>query len=187
MHHSVVRNSHRLSKKVIHSCLWLVLPFALCHHAIGQVYVDIAATGANDGTSWADAYTDLQVALASTASGEIWVAAGVYHPTTCSPCLDADRSIAFDLKDNVAVYGGFDGTESNISQRDFNANLTILSGDIGTAMDSTDNSYHVCRAVHVNSSCILDGVIVEQGNADNSSVSTDNIFGGGNICRRAHQ
>jgi hypothetical protein len=72
-----------------------------------QVYVDGSATGANDGSSWFDAYTDLQVALLNTNSGEIWVAQGTYTPITCDPCNDADRLTAFAMKNNVALFGGF--------------------------------------------------------------------------------
>ncbi len=44
-------------------------------------YVKHDAAGANDGTSWTDAYTDLQRALAVAVHGdEIWVARGVYVP-----------------------------------------------------------------------------------------------------------
>ena len=43
------------------------------------IYVSQAATGANDGTSWVDAFTDLQAGLALAAPGDstqVWVAAG---------------------------------------------------------------------------------------------------------------
>ncbi|RMH10848.1 MAG: hypothetical protein D6698_17240, partial [Gammaproteobacteria bacterium] len=68
------------------------------------LYVNAAATGVNNGTSWTDAYTDLQDALNSTCTGitEIWVAAGTYKPTS-----GTDRSVSFVMKNNLAIYGGF--------------------------------------------------------------------------------
>ena len=71
------------------------------------VFVDASATGANDGTSWADAYADLQDALATAVSGDdIWVAAGTYKPTSTM-----DRTVSFVMVEGVGIYGGFAGNE----------------------------------------------------------------------------
>ncbi|MCB0637809.1 MAG: gliding motility-associated C-terminal domain-containing protein [Lewinella sp.] len=157
---------------------WLVTAlFLLSFSLSAQVFVDASAAGANNGTSWANAYTDLQTALANTNSGQLWVAAGTYYPTTCNPCSAADRGMVFDLKDNVALYGGFVGTEVSLGQRNYTTNLTILSGHIGGG-GIGDNSQHVVRALNVNNSAILDGFIVEGGNADGAS-GVDYNFGGG--------
>src|SRR4029077_7774820 len=73
---------------------------------------------------WATAFTDLQPALAASNSGdEIWVATGTYKPTAT-----ADRTISFAMKDGVAIYGGFIGTETTRSQRNPIANPVTLSG-----------------------------------------------------------
>ncbi|HAQ67990.1 MAG TPA: hypothetical protein DCR70_09735, partial [Phycisphaerales bacterium] len=87
------------------------------------------ATGAGTGTSWADAYAgpaSLQTALAAAVSGDqIWVKAGTYRPSTTGL-----RTASFTMKSGVAIYGGFVGTESTLSQRDWKTNVTILSGDL---------------------------------------------------------
>jgi predicted outer membrane repeat protein/parallel beta-helix repeat protein len=137
-------------------------------------YVKWDASGANDGTSWVDAYIDLQFALSSAIGGdEIWVAAGTYKPTT-----GTDRAVSFALKNAVAIYGGFAGTETLLTQRDPAANATILSGDIGAVGDNNDNSYHVVVGSNTNSSAILDGFTVTGGNA-NDTVSSQHEYGGG--------
>lgn len=54
--------------------------------AQGVLFVDADATGAADGSSWADAFPDLQQALAILeAGGEVWVAEGVYRPPPRAP------------------------------------------------------------------------------------------------------
>ena len=138
-------------------------------YEIGRIYVDLTATGANNGRSWNDAFTDFQDALAVGGGGDqIWVAQGTYRPISCAPCDDADRQVSFNLPSDVEAYGGFNGTETQLSQRDWENNPTILSGDIGTAIDSTDNSYTVVYAQNVSEKTILDGFIIEEGNADGS-------------------
>src|SRR5512143_979561 len=124
------------------------------------IYVRAAAAGANDGTSWANAYTDLQTALAAAvASDEIWVAAGAYKPTATT-----DRTISFALKNGVGIYGGFAGGETLRGQRNPEVNVTILSGDIGTPGSAADNSYHVVTTdASVTSSAVLDGFTITAG------------------------
>jgi hypothetical protein len=138
------------------------------------IYVDADATGANNGNSWQDAYTDLQAALQAAAAGdEIWVAEGVYKPSRRSSAGDP-RSAAFQMKNGVALYGGFDPSLGDVGMqhRDWEANITILSGDIGAASDDSDNSYHVFyhpAGTDLNSSAILDGFTVTGGNADGAT------------------
>ena len=127
------------------------------------LHVDIDAGGVNDGSSWADAFIDLQQALSVAEPGdEIWVAAGTYTPTS-----GADRSISFVLSSAVAVYGGFAGTETLRHERDWVANLTVLSGEIGAA-GTNDNSYHVVVGA---TGAVIDGFTVMAGNASGTAAS----------------
>jgi len=135
-------------------------------------YVKWDATGANDGSSWTDAYIDLQTAITFASSDEqIWVAAGTYKPTT-----GTNRGYSFELQDDLAIYGGFEGTEMLLAERDPSTNVTILSGDIGIPNDKSDNSYHVVRASFVYISAILDGFTITSGNANGTFEAQ---YGGG--------
>jgi parallel beta-helix repeat protein len=138
------------------------------------IYVDLNATGAADGTSWEDAFTDLQAALAAAVSGdEIWVAMGEYKPTSTT-----DRAISFVLENGVGVYGGFAGDETARDQRSL-ANLTVLSGDIGAAGMLADNSYHVVLVPGaVTLSGVLDGFVISGGRADGLAVDNNDRGGG---------
>ena len=106
-------------------------------------------------------FNDLQQALVAASSGhEIWVAAGTYKPTS-----NNDPAISFVMRDNIAIYGGFKGTETSLSQRNPVSSQTILSGDIGTPGNTSDNTYHVIRNDNNNIgySAILDGFIITAG------------------------
>ncbi|HNW52419.1 MAG TPA: right-handed parallel beta-helix repeat-containing protein, partial [Prolixibacteraceae bacterium] len=140
------------------------------------IYVKANATGKNDGTSWANAYTSLQLALKDALLyDQIWVAKGTYKPT-----IGTDRNISFSMKNGVEIYGGFAGTEAELSFRKNygpgEANETILSGDIGNEADSTDNSYHVfyhSEELLLNATAILDGFTITGGYAN----GTDDYWG----------
>ena len=107
------------------------------------IYVNGAATGAKDGSSWENGYVDLQEALDSATSGEeVWVVSGTYLPTRRTDPTDP-RTATFQMKQGVSIYGGFDGTEITLEDRDWSGNKTILSGDLGELDDVSDNAYHV--------------------------------------------
>ncbi|HSH53344.1 MAG TPA: right-handed parallel beta-helix repeat-containing protein, partial [Bacteroidales bacterium] len=140
-------------------CISFCLFMASSLYSQTIVYVNQSASGSNNGTSWADAYTNLQDALTSASVGdELWVAAGTYKPTGTT-----DRNVSFVLLQDLGLYGGFNGTETNREERDWRANETILSGDIGAVGDSTDNSYHV--VLGSNPGATLDGFTITRGNA----------------------
>ncbi len=150
-----------------------------------QVYVKKDATGANNGTSWQNAYTDLETALDNTSSGELWVAQGVYSPGGASP----DSSSVFPVSGNVALYGGFVGTETSLSQRDPDAHPTILSGDIlgddlsgEFAINKEDNTQHVVYIDSlISSGVILDGFTIKGGNTSDYSTQPEYFYRGGGI------
>ena len=148
------------------------------------IFVDAGATGANDGSSWGDAYTDLDTAIDGSMAGmEIWVAAGTYKPGGMMP----DTSSFLDLKYGVALYGGFAGTETMRNERNPSANICIVSGDIAdddiagnTTDNRVDNVKHVFWAVDsIDNTTILDGFTVKSGHAYDSPEGGDTRRGGG--------
>ncbi len=129
------------------------------------IYVNQAATGSNNGTNWQNAYTDLHGALQAATTGDtVWVAQGIYFPTT-----GTDRNLRFELPDGVVLAGGFAGTEISFGQRDWQANETILSGDIGVENDSTDNSYTILFIGASDTTTVVDGFVFQRGTANSDT------------------
>ncbi len=125
------------------------------------IYVKVGGKG--DGSSWARATGDLQAALFSAQKGDqIWVAAGSYKTTN-----DYNRSLSFIIPDGVQLYGGFAGHETSLMQRDWVANATILSGEIGTE-SFEDNAFTVVLTKGVSPATIIDGFIISDGTANGS-------------------
>lgn len=173
---------------------WASHPTLSATAASSPIYVNHSATGANDGSSWENAYTHLNSALTAATSGdEIWVARGVYLPGTAV-------THTFQISPGIAVYGGFVGTETVRDQRDWQANPTILSGDIdnndtkdtrGVALRpehiNGQNAYHVVlfdmrEITHtaMTKATILDGFIITAGQANHGNFPHD--WGGGALC-----
>ena len=149
------------------------LPFCLFSQQIWHVKYD--ASGTNTGLNWQDAFTDLQSALQFAQYGDdIWVAAGTYKPTQGS-----DRTVTFDLPKGVRLAGGFAGNETLFGQRDWATQLTILSGDIGIAQLSEDNSHHVVRIYGGDTQTVLDGVKIMHGRSGTFNEPDPLTYGGG--------
>lgn len=138
----------------------------------GRVYVNVNATGTNDGTSWTNAYTSLQDGLtsATTLGFPVWVAQGTYKPHA------SNRFTPFQLSLNMEVFGGFNGTEANFSDRNPSLNKTILSGDLNgddagaisyTNTTREDNSF---RIVYIQANnTLLDGFTITDGHANSTT------------------
>ena len=143
------------------------------------IYVNKDNAGTYDGTSWATAIPDLQTAinLANTCTNtpQIWVAAGTYLPTADNPASSDNlaRDVTFYINKDIAIYGGFIGTETTLEMRNPINNITTLSGDIGVTDDSLDNAFHVLYIDGttangaITNACIIDGLTIEKGNAIN--------------------
>lgn len=128
----------------------------------GVLYVDIDAAGAGDGSSWTDAYANVQSALdAANDNDELWVATGTYD------------GLLTVTRDGAALYGGFNGTETSRDQRDAWNNETILTSSTNGSIISILNK----TGVTVDGFVILGGVNeqraggvhVENGTADLSA------------------
>ncbi|MFB0524320.1 MAG: LamG-like jellyroll fold domain-containing protein [Phycisphaerae bacterium] len=191
------------------TCLMLAILLwaTLCTAAVGKtVYVDDNADGANDGTSWVDAYTFLQEALADANSAEkpveIRVVQGIYRPNqglVAIPEFDW-RTTTFQLINGVTLKGGYAGSagpDPNIW--DVDVYETILSGDLNgndvevadpcDLLDEptrTDNSFRVVTGSGTNATAVLDGFTITGGNANslppyNGGGGMDNRVGSPNV------
>ncbi len=157
--------------------------------AAGTIFVNASASGSNNGSSWANAYTSLATALNNANSGdEVWVAAGVYTP-------GGSENDSFLLENGVEIYGGFAGNEGALGSRNWETNVTVLSGDIDNndtkngngVVESADNisgrnSYHVVEGENINSTAVLDGFTITGGQGDGPSNTSD--FRGAGIYNR---
>jgi len=111
-----------------------------------QIHVAPTASGAGNGSNWANAST-LENAISTATNGtSIWLRAGTYNLTS-----------TLMVPNGVRVFGGFAGTEAQIGQRNFAVNKTIL------------DAQHQFGAVHLNAQAVLNGVTVQNGVANSSS------------------
>lgn len=125
--------------------------------------------GNGPGTSWEDATSDLAAALFAAKYGdEVWVAAGMYFPTT-----DKNRKTSFIIPSGVKVYGGFAGHETSPQERDFQQNKSVLSGNIGSVGDMGDNSSTIVHLQNADEHTLLDGFVIADGTANGTGPTAD--------------
>jgi hypothetical protein len=173
------------------TCLMMptLLLATLCTAAAGKIiYVDDDTTGANDGSSWENAYIYLQDAMADANSAEkpveIRVAQGIYKPDQGAYQTPGDREATFRLINGVTLIGGYAGLGGpDPNTRDVELYETILSGDLNgndvqvdivevadledLESESTrmENSYHVITGSGTDDSAGLDGFTITAGYA----------------------
>ncbi|MFH1719365.1 MAG: GLUG motif-containing protein, partial [Planctomycetota bacterium] len=165
--------------RILRVVTFVLVTAMLCPPAAGKViYVDDDAAGANDGTSWANAYVYLQEALADAAFAqkpvEIRVAQGTYRPNqglVAIPEFDW-RTTTFQLINGVTVKGGYAGpAEPDPDARDIELYETTLNGDLNGDDDpnfanNSENSYHVVTGSETDETAVLDGFTITAGNAN---------------------
>ena len=145
--------------------LFILSIFPALSFAFQVIYV--MPEGAGDGSSWADAAGNLQSAIDNASYGDwIWVAAGMY------PASDS-----FYMKSGVSVFGGFDGTETYLSERDWQTNETTL------LPLEPFRSDHIIYNQNVDSDSLLDGFFIEGGWADGTG---EHACGGGIYNSNSH-
>lgn len=164
------------------SCLLLAMVFllSLCTVTEAQTirYVDQDAVGANNGTSWNDAFVDLEDALlVGQYLDQILIAEGTYTPGSGS----LSRSVSFGASSGTkyrTLRGGYAGVGApDPDLRDYDLHTTVLSGDLlgddgPNFSNRGDNCYHV-----VTNPGTLDGLTIRGGNAD--GLGNDEDQGGG--------
>jgi len=135
-------------------CILLVLLFSL---SLPTAHAAVLHVGSG---SWGDSYSTIQEAInAATAEDEIWVKQDTYP---VSAYITVDKA--------VNLYGGFNGTETLRSQRDWAKNVTTIDGQ------------NLATCLYITADTTVDGFTITNGNAFPPPVSspmTDQPCGGG--------
>ena len=138
------------------------------------IYVNPAATGANNGTSWTDAYTDFKTALGKiTAQKNVIWFAGTF---TCS----ADCVVTIPNGVKAKIRGGFKGTEVTAAEREEGVK-SVVSGKTRTYKTleiSSDSALRIERICFIESK---ERGIYKKGEGDLTLVDCDMIACGYNL------
>ncbi len=167
----------------------LPLLFALFFYTLlpAQTIYHVTTTGTGNGSSWASTCS-FQMALDSSSAGDtIWVAVGSYIPTsnygvTPITATNYEATKHFRMKNGVAIYGGFLGNETQLSQRDWVNNVTIFTGKLGPSEIPSDSCAHVFyhpSSINIDSTAVLDGFTITGGSYTIAANPLPTEFGAG--------
>lgn len=158
--------------------LWM---FQISLSAQTIVYVDSAATGSNNGTSWLNAYPHIDSALKyshlNNVDLEIRIAKGTYIPTKkayvgTTPMTTTDnKDKTFHITNGTSIYGGYPhggGTRNPLLYP------VILSGQL----NSNEQAYHVLYQAGGSGTSHIEGITLMNGNCPSGSF-TSVAYGGG--------
>lgn len=162
------------------SVVALTFSSAAAAQQVYPIFVDNQATGANDGSSWHNAYLFLDVAIANASSPNniIFVR---QSSIPYKPPHNGYSSGGFVINHSVRLYGGFYGDESTLSQRHGVFNNTVLDGDWNGQGIHSQFASHVIDVQSVTGTSgspgvIIDGFQIRNGYAWN--LSTNQVGGG---------
>lgn len=141
-------------------------------------YVVPGGAGAANGSSWTDAYGDIQTAInaasalvATEGAQEVWVKAGTYSTATA----------AIIMKESVSLYGGFAGTENDKTLRTKGANAWDYS-NVSTLNGGTTKRCVEAGAANYINVTVIDGFTMTNGNGQGAQLNNT----GGAVLLRAN-
>ena len=140
------------------------------------------------GDSWENACTTMQAGLDAAngylvssikngilepgSTAELWVVGGldnVYYPTivpnwynTSAHYYDAQKSKLIEVYSNIAIFGGFNGTETQRDERNWYKNPTFISGKLP---QNVVNNTKVYQIIHARQYAWIDGFLIYDGYA----------------------
>lgn len=133
--------------------------------SFSQIYVDVSNNGPQTGDTWQSAYQSIQSAIDDTrsTSESIWIAKGTYNELLV-------------LKNDQKIYGGFLNTMTEFHQRDYVTHETILDAN------NLPTPNHAIAAIDIQD-IVIDGLIIQNGNASGINYQEEDSYGGGLFCK----
>ncbi len=143
----------------------LIALLLLCNFLHGQTVFHVTNIGSEtaSGLSWTESISLEHALNIATDNDEIWLKEGNYSITS---------TLTVNVN-NLSIYGGFAGNETQIDQRDWVNNLTILDGNNNFRIADIENPYVTIDGItfqNGNSSLLSGGAVFISGSAFNTTL-----------------